>query len=436
MKAAMWGGLGVLLLGASAPLCAQADLPTLVQQLGSTDAQVRQRAYNELQRNRTPELLPLLGKQVATFPTEGQQFVFYLLQQQPIDQTRPLCEKLVGEKAPFLRAAAGALLFRHGDRSQGKLVAKALGEAQGDDRLAALHASWGTEDPLVTAAVRAFVRPESPEGLVTTALQRLAQMEKQRSEPTDAAARSLLAGQIPGVRFAALAWLARGDGDDAAKELATLLRAEPTRLHSVLQLLDRNRTLARGLLEAIAVALEAARAKHEVTQAVPLLQAQASDLLVPALRTLLAEGPESAQDAAIEALATVPGGLDGKALRTMLDDPRPARQLVAAATLRRMDDPSGLPVVLALLPKAGAQKAEAARVLGGFRDRRIVPALLDCLDDPNQQVRQNAWQGLQTQCRDLFPYRRFDFAKCGYDPNGTPRAAGIAALRAWWATVP
>jgi HEAT repeat protein len=98
-----------------------------------------------------------------------------------------------------------------------------------------------------------------------------------------------------------------------------------------------------------------------------------------------------------------------------------------------MDDPSGLPVVIALLPRArGAKRAEAARVLGGFRSRQAVPPLLDLLDDPELAVRQAAWTGLQEIWRDLLPYRRFDFARCGYDPSASARAPGIAALRAFW----
>jgi HEAT repeat protein len=98
-----------------------------------------------------------------------------------------------------------------------------------------------------------------------------------------------------------------------------------------------------------------------------------------------------------------------------------------------MDDPRGLPNVLALARQPGQEQAEAVRVLATFRSREVVPVLLDRLDDGNAAVRQAAWQGLPQVVRDLFPYRRFDFEKCGYDPNAGNRSQAIAALRAWWA---
>jgi hypothetical protein len=81
----------------------------------------------------------------------------------------------------------------------------------------------------------------------------------------------------------------------------------------------------------------------------------------------------------------------------------------------------------------GKHLAEAVRVLATYRSRDVIEPLLAALDDGNAQVRQNAWTGVQQVLRDLFPYRRFDFERTGYNAHAGDRAAAIQMLRAWLA---
>lgn len=60
----------------------------------------------------------------------------------------------------------------------------------------------------------------------------------------------------------------------------------------------------------------------------------------------------------------------------------------------------------------------------------------DVLVVPPTREHERVVAALQTVVRDHFPYRRFAFDQCGYAPNGADRATGLAALRAWWASVP
>ena len=166
-----------------------------------------------------------------------------------------------------------------------------------------------------------------------------------------------------------------------------------------------------------------------------LLQRSSPDKAIAALRLLLEHENQEIRTGALEALSGIPGALDTNALQRMLTTGDTQQQLVAADTLRRMDDLSGLPKVIAVLAKVGPQKAEAARVLSRFRSRAAGAAMIDLLDDPDAQVRQAAWNGLQNVLRELFPYRKFDFAKCGYEPNSPTRGAGITALRTFWSSV-
>ncbi len=414
---------------------AQTDLQVLVDQLAGDDAGLRAQAYNELIRRRVPELVPLLAKKITAMPLGGQQLAIYLLQQQPLEVTRTLYEKLVDAERPLLRAAAAAVLIRNGDKSKVPLLAKAIAAASEAERSGVLNATWSVDDARVQDAIRAYLRADANAGIIVSALQHLRQAEKGHSAVTDQATQALTAASDLAVRAAALAWLAGGEGNAHATALAALLRAEPDRFWPIQNLLDRDKKFSLVLVEAIAEAVSKPRSKHEIAQAAPLLLAQSPELAQTTLRKLLTHQDKDIRASALEALATMRGGLEGNALRQLLQDPDPQQQLVAAATLRRMDDASGLPVVLALVRTAGPHKAQAARVLAGFRHRDVVLPLLDCLDDANVQVRQNAWQGLQTQLRDLFPYRRYDFTKSGYEPNAASRADGIAALRSYWASI-
>ena len=74
------------------------------------------------------------------------------------------------------------------------------------------------------------------------------------------------------------------------------------------------------------------------------------------------------------------------------------------------------------------------RVLGGFRDRKAVPVLLDAFASDDVQVRRNAVTGLQQTLPDLFPYRRFDLETtgCRADAGEAQRAEALRVLRAWW----
>lgn len=64
--------------------------------------------------------------------------------------------------------------------------------------------------------------------------------------------------------------------------------------------------------------------------------------------------------------------------------------------------------------------------------REVVDTLLAALDAAELPVRTAAWSGLQQVWRGLFPYRRFEFERSGYQPNGADRAAAIAVLRSFW----
>ena len=432
------------LLAASVALCgavaaqkdARSPREALVEQLGAADPAVRSQAYNTLIRDRDPEVVALVGKRIESMPAEGQQFALYVLQQHPLETTRALYTKLLGAERALLCAHAAAALVRAGDRARLPVLVKAVAAAPAKDRQLVLNTLWAIADPTLAEAVRGYVAADQPAHLVVSALEHLRRLEATPNAATDAAVQRLLGASAADVRAAGLAFLVGGpDGARHAAELAKLL-TEPRHFWLCERLLPRDRSYPAVLGEAFAAALAAPRSQHDVNQLVPLIKATAPDRLAATLRTLLTHANVDVRSAAISALATVPGGLQQKELLQLLQGGTPEQQLAVATVLRRMDDASGLPTVLALARAAGPLRAKALEALGGFRTREVVPALLDALDAPEPAARQHAWTALQGVLRDLFPYRRFDFARSGYDPNAADRSPGLAALRAWWATVP
>ena len=410
------------------------DTAALVAQLGSTELAARSRAFELLQQQGDAAAIPLLAKALPKFPLDSQRLGLIVLERQPIEATRAAYGKLATADAPLPCAAALATLARHGERDRLPALAKVVAAAAVDARSYVLAHLWGLEDPALANAVRLYLVADAPPGLVQATLEHLQAVEHGHSAPTAAAIQPLRNAADPRVRTAVLAWLASAD-PAAATELAQLLRQQADRVWSITSLLRGGGPLPRPALEAIAGAGASAATRYQVKELTDLLRGPAPDLAIAMLQKVQTATAPELRTAALGELATLPGGLDDQGLRALLQSGDADQQLVAAATLRRRDDPSGLPTVVALAERDGPHLAETARVLGGFRAAAAVPALLHLLDSTDEATRSAAWQSLQTVWRDLFPYRRFDFAKAGYSPNSGNRAAGIAVLARWWDAV-
>ncbi|MFN3242495.1 MAG: hypothetical protein ACE37K_13410 [Planctomycetota bacterium] len=419
------------LLAAFASIAAAQDLPRLVDDLGADDGRVRQRAYQELQRRKDPAIATLLAGRIETFPRGGQQFAIYLLRQLPIDATRKLYRDLAAEGPWFLRVAAAAELARKQQKGAAQRLVTVLAEVPERDRVSCTNHLYGLHDADVHEALFGWLHARAEAAVIRATLLHLERQGRTDAQRMQAAVEPLAAHADVGAKVAALAWLARVDRA-RADELAGLLQEDPKRFWPVRDLLDTDRPLGDALVEAIGTALREPRSRFDVTRTAQLLQRQSAGKAAEPLRALREHDKEDIRAAALEALAAIPGALREQDLQAMLRGDDLASVLVAADQLRRRDDVSGLAVVLDKVGAAGKHRAEAARVLGNFRDRRVAEPLLDMLDDANVQVRRNAWNGLQQVMRGLFPYRRFDFVNGSYRPDGGNRAGGIAELRRWW----
>lgn len=426
---------GVLAVGAGAQ--EQADTATLVEQLAGTDANVRSSAYQKLQRARSPDAVPLLGKRLPTMPLMGQSFGMYLLQGHPIDVSRPVYQRLLQEKSAFLQGAAAAALYRSGDRGAAATLAAAIGAADDEARALLFGRLWGIDDARVREAVRSVIRVGASQRALEDALYHLLTVGTGPDVATVRAAEAVLAdaGTSVSGQSACAAFLLAAGIDRHAPALAAALATDAAALTRLRRFLDRAPRIGTEVEDALVAKLLAAKSAFEVTWPAQTLEKHAADKAVAALRDLLRAKDVAVRKAALETLASIPRGLQALELRTMLAHEDSETVLVAADAMRRMDDATGLARVLELVAKPGAHRAEAVKVLGQFRVRAVVPPLLDALADEDLRVRREAFQGLQRLLPALFPYRRFDLATVGYAPDGAEaqRVAGLATLRAWWA---
>jgi hypothetical protein len=413
-----------------------------VTQLGSSDHKKRNEAYQALMRDRSAKLVPLLGKQVEEFPQVSQQLAFYLLRSIELEHTESLWKRLLGAKDVYLRVCAGSVLaqaYRGQDARRARVLpvlVQALGECPSNSKLMAMHATSGIIDEPVLAQLRSWIGLAEPSHIVTSVLRELARRERfpggeALAAQTVIAVQPLLAAKDPKLVGAARAYLVRTDPLHA-KELAKLITGDRNLFWSVRDLLPMDGELADSVVDLVVAALVAPRNERDVRSLVQMLKQHSQARLGQALRELVGHDNEDIRAVALQELSALPGGLQQKDLAELLRSKAVVARLVAADTMRRRDDPSGLEVVLQAVPTAGKHKAEAARVLGEFRSRKAMPLLLDLLADQDAAVRNNAWQGVQTTMYGLFPYRRFDFDQTGYDPHNGSRDAGIRLLRAWW----
>ena len=273
---------------------------------------------------------------------------------------------------------------------------------------------------------------------------------------------ALLADERPGTRAVAAAFL-RARGQDRDTELAAALLAG--RLDSSdVYLLDQIMTklgappVAPVIVDALIDASRADANSSALRAIVQLLGRLSDKRALPRLRELTEHESSSVAKAAARAVVALSGtkakvssspamldpsdtvaltkmtqDRDRDALKSWLEGDSATRRLAAADALRRMDDHSGLDVVLAEFASADAtSRRDAVRVAGQFRVGSAVGPLIEATLDDDQIVRSNARIALNTTLGTLFPQRRFRLTGRGEIDNPEVRAERAARLRAWW----
>ncbi|MHC4670723.1 MAG: HEAT repeat domain-containing protein [Planctomycetota bacterium] len=426
-------GLLLALLGGLA--AAEHDWAALVRDLGGADATRRSAAYGTLMREKDPRVIPLLVEALPRCELVGQSYGINLLQAYPPQLTRGALRTLATSKVPYLRLCAAAALHRAGERDAAKVIVKALeADVPSGTLVSMISRLYLVRSDRVQEAVRALLEPKQEAMVIGAALSHAHGVQDEEAVP---AAQKLLADGRAGVRAMAAAFLHRFGEEAGAAALAEAIKTGDVSYSDfsrVKSMLSSTSGVPRTLLDALTERIEQESQASYVAAMIDMLKRYRHAKAVPALKRLLDHASAQVAKAAFEALAGMTGTMTRDALRPLLAADDRSRALWAADALRRMDDGSGLPVVLDVLRTGGAKRAEAAEILGGFRVEAAVDPLLAALMDDSASVRSQAFTSLGYVWRTLFPYRRLDVGATGYAPNGTADARGTAvqALRAWW----
>ncbi len=431
------GFLVSLLVASATPARAEPDLDALVAALGSPEHTTRYPAYLALRNVKDPRLVSKLENALPGMAAEARPYAFYLLDGLPVDDVRPAMRSLVRAKDAYIRLAAAVWLVRQGDGRRAEVIDDAL-HAPGLDEptlLRMLSRLYVVQDDAVTASVRGLLAPDTSLSVLASALGLLGQRRDEGSIPR---CRTLLASDAVDVRALAAAFLLQMGEPDTGATLASALETGVSLVvwYRIEQMLGQAAQVPPVVLDAIGGRLDEEQNAAVLARMIGLLARFRHRASLDAIRSFLDHENDLVARAAFDALGAFGGGLPEDRLHALLGHASVKRRLWAADLLRRRDDLAGMDVALAALSDGDATvRAEAAQVIGGFRDDDVVGPLIDRLLDDDPSVRSAAVLALGNVLRSLFPYRRIDVSRTGYDAQATApvRAAAVKQLRAWWA---
>lgn len=432
----------VLLLIASTAE-AKSRLEVLVDQLAGSDSQKWSAAYTELQRLKDPKVIPLLLAAAPELELTPQSYAVYIINALPDSKaTRSALRALTKMKPPYLRAHAAKALFNRGDRDMEQVAIQVAKDVRGDESVAqsVLGAFIYFRSEALAAELRRWIEEDPPERIFS----KLVYFFHVLQERGDVLAlfEARLAHASPTVRGLSAAYLfaygAGGRADELGQILAEAIRTgqiEYSEFVYVDYMLINAGSMSDDILEALAARLPEEDGYYGA-RLLRMLGRGGYSGIVPLARRLLDDDDKEISKAAFEVLAAVPGGFTQEALAGLLTGADDARRLMAAESLRRADDLSGVGAVIEVLggSKDALARRDAARILGDFRMQQAVEPLLQALADDDSLVRSYATSSLQRVWQTLFPYRRIDLRAAGWvhTAPAPERKTGLERLRAWW----
>jgi HEAT repeat protein len=422
----------LLVLTATAS-AAEEPLEKLV--LGLSDPRRAATCYRELLRRKDPKAIPLLKNALPFADPNGQHYGVLILGTYRTKAAHDALASLVERKDPYLRVLAGAALYRLGDRSAVPAIAEAILHpgVEPTVRYLMIVRSWRVMEPEIRAAIAELLVPKGNPAVLGGALYAMLLLEARKES---VAAARLLADERLAIRAQAAALLFRFGREAHADVVAEGVRmpfaaGDWARVYGYLATAGR---CSPVILGAIADRVRVEKDPTVAEQLLVLLKRYPHLPAAGAIESRLADKSERIVRAAYGALAATPGALNAKRLAALIRHEKPLVRLLAAETLRQEDDHSGLPAVIALVAKGTpTERLEAARILCGFVESGAVDPLIGALLDADPSVRARALASLTFVLGRLFPYRRFQPARAGYDPAKGPdeNRAAVERIGGW-----
>ncbi|MCP5070933.1 MAG: HEAT repeat domain-containing protein [bacterium] len=419
---------------------AEQSVEALVESIGNTDYKLRNPAYTELIRRKDPKAVSLLVAKLPGWSTSSQSMGVQIIEYTPGKASVSALKKLLQPEHAYLCARSAASLNRLKATGFDGIFQKLFDAVATDTTKlrSAIDGLYNVDRP----ALRKIMREQFKQNGEAESLLLSRFLNWFRSVGGDDTvvdwARAKSASEEPRVRVLAGAWMLYVDDPAGLEPFISALETGEVDYSTFSTF--QSWFYVKGSLDPKAQAAIADRLSEEtnssfITVGLRLLAKLGYANLKGLAESLLEDSNESIATAAFEALAGMSGGLNADVLRKLLaESPDDGRRLLAAEALRKMDDDSGLEVVLGIAKDNAAKRSEAARVLGGFRIRRVVDPLIEMLSDPDQTVRQKASYSLGYVWTSLFQYRRLQLQAAGYAYTKSPaeNSAAVAKIRAWW----
>jgi HEAT repeat protein len=427
----------VFTISLAAPAAAD-EVADLIKKLRAAELVSRYQVESELGQKLKPPHVPVVLKEIEAGPAEFRPHFIRAIRWMGGPEAISALKGLLAKYEVKTRVeTAYALKILGDDEGMKSLVVEAQKATHSkEDRiwiLQYLQAGFysGKEVPPV---LRKIVETDKEPEVRKRALQSLTSHKDAESGPW---LKKLANDEKDPLHVEALAELIKlGDPDAVEKGLAILEKGKLD-VNPMFDLLFALRTAGgRDVAERLRALLDRTDNVSARMQIISTLAQLKDTKSIPMLVKLVEDKNPSVADAAVMALVELAGRGQIETIRKLLKHASADRRLKGAEALVALDDPSGIPVLKETLnEKTVYYRQRAVTALSGCRSKEVVEPLLFAMSDEDVNVRSSAGTGLMAVLAALYPYRKFDLAKAGYDArNGTAqaRADAIAKIREWW----
>ncbi len=415
------------------------EVADLVKKLRAADLSGRYQAEYDLGKALKPQQIPLILKEIDAGPVEFRPHFIRAIRwvggKEAVAALKGVFASKYDMKAR-VEAAYALKILQEDDAIKSLVIEIQRAGLSKEDKLALLQYlySFYYDGKEVPPVLRKIIETEKEADVRKRALEALAS----HKDPESAAfLRKLAEDDKDPLRIDALcAVIKLGDPDAVERGLQHLEKGKIA-LQDLYNLLFALRTAGgRDVVARLRAMLDKTDDVNVRCQLINTLSLLKDTKAIAILIKLVEDKNASIAEAAVNALVELAGRGQVETIRKLLKHASVDRRLKAAEALVALDEPDGVPVLREVLnEKTVYHRQRAATALAGFRRKEVVEALLFAMSDEEAPVRTTASNGLVNVLSALYPYRKFELLKVGYDAQaGTSqaRADAIAKIREWW----